>query len=362
MPNPSTALLTLALMASSSLVTAQQTAYEGFQNGPLPDLAGSVGGTGWTGAWLDTSTDPTGIAGPGLAYPGLASQPGAAVTPTGGGIYPMSVYQRSYALPPGVDTLYVSFLMRDDSSFGIWGGLSFGQYPKKMYVGSPPGMYAFGLMMSDGLGDMTNHPLAPGATTLVVVRITKPAGSANGIYRMYLDPQIGSAEPAFPDATYSIGMTALPSALQIDNGTGFTTDEIRVGTSWSAVLPAQPPIWVDVGFAKPGMSGAPHLAGTGPLVAGSTNRVMLSNANPLAAALLGVGTNALNLPLLGGVLVPEPTLILGQVTTSAGGASLSFTWPAGVPIGQPLYFQHWIQDSAASFGYSASNGLKALAQ
>ncbi|MBM3975602.1 MAG: hypothetical protein FJ299_01275 [Planctomycetes bacterium] len=362
MPNPSTALLTLALMAPASVMVAQQIAYDGFQNGPVPDLSGSTGGTGWTGAWLDTSTDPTAIAGPGLAYPGLASQPGAAVTPTGSGVYPMSVYQRSFAVPPGGDTLYVSFLMRDDSAFGIWGGLSFGQYPKKMYVGSPPGMYAFGLMMSEGLGDITNHPLVPGATTLVVVKITKPAGSSSGTYRLYLDPQVGSAEPAFPDAAYSIGMAALPTSLQIDNGTGFTTDEIRVGTSWSAVLPAQPPIWIDVGFAKPGTSGAPHLVGSGPLVAGSTNRVTLSNAKPLSTALLGVGANALNLPLLGGVLVPEPTLIFGQVTSSTGGASLSSTWPAGIPVGQPLYFQYWIQDSAASFGYSASNGLKALAQ
>lgn len=341
---------------------AQLLAYDGFGAPPTPDLAGSNGGAGWASPWINTSTDPTGIAGPGLQYPGLASTAGGAVTPVAGGVWPSSVYQRALPpLPPGTSALYVSFLLRDDAGWGSWSGLSFGQYPAKMTVGSPLGWYTYGLMMSEGLGDASSKPLVTGETTLVVLKIAKAASGPGSVYSMYLDPVIGSAEPSFPAASFALG-TALPAALSIDNGTGVTTDEIRVGTSWSAVLPAQPPIWIDMGFAKPGVAGAPHLVGTGALTPGSSARLALSNANPLAPAWLGIGGHALDLPLLGGVLVPEPTLIVGQATSSNGSASFQAVWPAGIPAGQSLYFQYWIQDPAATFGFAASNGLQAIAQ
>lgn len=34
--------------------------------------------------------------------------------------------------------------------------------------------------------------------------------------------------------------TALPTAISINNEGGYTTDEIRIGTSWSEVLPTPP--------------------------------------------------------------------------------------------------------------------------
>ncbi|TAJ04870.1 MAG: hypothetical protein EPO68_16820 [Planctomycetota bacterium] len=354
---PALCALTLAPISAAQLL-----AYDGFGGPPTPQLAGNNGGTGWPSAWSSVSTDPTGIAGPGLQYPGLATSAGAAVTPVASGIWPSSVYQRALpALPPGTTALYVSFLLRDDAGWGIWSGLSFGQYPAKMTVGSPLGWYTYGLMVSEGLGDASSKPLVTGETTLVVLKIAKAASGTGSVYSMYLDPVIGSAEPGFPAASFALG-TGFPTALSIDNGTGVTTDEIRVGTTWSSVLPAQPPIWIDMGFAKPGISGAPHLVGTGALTAGSSTRLTLSNAHPLAPAWLAIGGQALDLPILGGVLVPEPTLIIGQTTTPTGSASFQAPWPASIPAGQSLYFQYWIQDPAATFGFAASNGLRAIAQ
>lgn len=361
-PRIASLLCALGTLALAPLAAAQLLAYDGFGGAPTPELAGNNGGTGWPSAWISVSTDPTGIAGPGLQYPGLATSAGAAVTPVAGGVWPSSVYQRALPpLPAGTNELYVSFLLRDDAGWSIWSGLSFGQYPKKMTVGSPLGWYTYGLMVSEGLGDASSKPLVTGETTLVVLKIAKAPSGTSSIYSMYLDPVIGSAEPSFAAATFTVG-AALPTALSIDNGTGVTTDEIRVGTTWSSVLPAQPPIWIDMGFAKPGIAGAPHLVGSGALTAGSSTRLTLSNANPLAPAWLAIGGQALNLPILGGVLVPEPTLIVGQMTTAAGSASFQALWPASLPAGQSLYFQYWIQDPAATFGFAASNGLQAIAQ
>ena len=356
-----TSILAAPLLAlSSSLAHAQLVAYDGFGNGPKADLAGSTGGTGWNSGWASGSTDVTAIAANGLSYSNLASTSGAARTPVAQGVWPSSIYARSFpATPVGVHDLYVSFLMRDDAGWGSWGGLSFGQYPYKMTVGSPLGYYSYGLMMSQGLGDVSNKPLVVGETTLVVVKITRNPAGPGVTYRMFLDPQIGSSEPSFPAATFTLGMvTGLPTSLSIDNGTGFTTDEIRVGTSWNSVLPAAPNAWTDLGFAKPGLLGAPHLVGAGPLTAGSNASLSLTQARPNAFSILFLGSSATFSPLLGGVLVPTPALAFSAMTNGAGTIQLSSTWPAGVPANTATYFQWWIADDAATHGVAASNGLR----
>jgi hypothetical protein len=87
---------------------SQLMAYDSFSGSPLADLHGSTGGTG-------------------LHYPGLDSTPGGAVTEVGSSPNPMSTYYRSFSqVPAGTNQLYVSFLMRADSGFGAWGGISMG--------------------------------------------------------------------------------------------------------------------------------------------------------------------------------------------------------------------------------------------
>jgi hypothetical protein len=343
--------------------SAQLVAYDGFNAGPALDLAGSSGGSGWSGAWANQGTDLTLIDATGLQFPGLDTAPGSALTPVAGGVYPSSDYRRSFQLPVGTSSYYVSFLMRDDAGYGIWGGLSFGQYPYEMTVGSPLGWYTYGLMTSQGLGDTASKPLVTGETTLVVVKISKQPSGVGLNYRLYLDPVIGSAEPSFPAVSYGVPVvTALPTALSIDNGTGFTTDEIRVGLTWSSVLPAEPIHWMDLGFGKPGSTGVPTLKGVGTLAPNVPMAVVLNGALPNANAWLALGTDVLNLPFLGGILVPSPMFVLPQVTDNNGSARVQTVWPASYPAGVAISFQYWIQDSGATFGFSASNGLQAVTQ
>lgn len=241
--NARTSFAYVACCAAGLLATgasAQLIAHDGFGNGPLHNLNGTSGGTGWSSNWLDQNFDTvTGVGGPGLSYTGLDTTPGAAISEVGEGVFPMSVYYRSFGpLPMGANTIYVSFLLRANPGYGMWGGLSFGTYPYEMTVGSPLGMYSFGMTLSEGLGDISNAPLIEDETNLLVVRISKNAG-AGITYKLYLNPTVGQNEPSFPLAQYSVApVNAVPTFLRIDNGGGFTTDEIRVGTTWLSVLPA----------------------------------------------------------------------------------------------------------------------------
>lgn len=360
-------LAALLLAAASSLagagLAAQQLAYDGFGNGPLANLNGSNGGAGWTSAWFDVGTDPTGI-GAGLQYAGLATTPGGAVTPPSTSVWPATYYQRSFAAAPtGATDLYVSFLLRADAGYGSYAGITFGQYPYEMKVGVPLGMYTYGLMTSNGLGSLSGKPLVQGETTLVVLRISPGGGGGAGTWRMFLDPVIGAPEPAYPAAAYGLpAVSALPTALVLENGTGFTTDELRVGTAWAAVLPAGPSVWTDVGFAKPGVSGAPHLVGSGPFAPNTNNTLLLTQANPVANAWLVIGFVPVNAPFLGGVLVPDPILVSTSVTDAAGSLTTPLALPAFAPLGLPVLFQYWIEDPVATFGYAASNGLRGTVQ
>lgn len=232
-----------AAFGGASIASAQLLTYDGFGNGPLPDLAGSNGGTGWVGPWADYGDTITEVSGDGLSYPGLVTSPGAAVTGPGDGVYPMSTYARGLPTPPlGTQKLYISFLLRPDEFYGSYGGLQFGTWPYAMTVGFPGGMYALGLMVSEGLGDISNVDLIAGETYFVVCRISKNTPGSGLTYRLYYAPTVGAAEPTFPLAQFTVpSPSTLPTSLRIANQGGFTTDEIRVGTTWDSVLPAPPP-------------------------------------------------------------------------------------------------------------------------
>jgi hypothetical protein len=162
----------------------------------------------------------------------------------------------------------------------------------------------------------------------------------------------GTGEDRFFGVTFAGGVSAIhikctPAAGA--TGTGIEVDHLQYGT---------PGPWKDLGFAKAGSQGTPHLTGTGPLTGGSPNQLVLMSAAPSAAATLVVGLTAVLAPFKGGTLVPQPLLLVPLPTNALGGMSLPFVLPGGLPAGTQLHFQHWIQDAGASAGYAASNGLR----
>jgi hypothetical protein len=121
------------------------------------------------------------------------------------------------------------------------------------------------------------------------------------------------------------------------------------------------PIWSNLGFAKPGVSGPPVLGGTGPLTTNSLTSLALTNAHANATAVLIMGVLPANVPFLGGILVPDPVILVPLTTDAAGSVTWQVNLPS-LPAGLPLRFQHWIDDPTVSYGWSASNGLLGICQ
>lgn len=111
-----------------------------------------------------------------------------------------------------------------------------------------------------------------------------------------------------------------------------------------------------------GVTGVPDLTGTGTMFGDTVNAVVLGNAAVNAGTTLVVGFSALNAPFAGGVLVPNPDLLVPLATDAGGGFTLPFVWRAGVPQGFALYLQAFVADATAPQGLAQSNGLQALAQ
>jgi hypothetical protein len=100
----------------------------------------------------------------------------------------------------------------------------------------------------------------------------------------------------------------------------------------------------------------PILVGLGPLTAGSMTRLALRGAPAASPVFLVAGLQQINFPLLGGTLVPLPTLVVPTASGTLGELDFLFPWPAS-PSGTEIYFQAWVLDPLAPQGWAASNGL-----
>ncbi|RKY18485.1 MAG: hypothetical protein DRQ55_13220 [Planctomycetota bacterium] len=126
-------------------------------------------------------------------------------------------------------------------------------------------------------------------------------------------------------------------------------------------LPDHGGAFSDQGCALPGLAGAPWLAGSGDLSAGSAQAIALVNASPLSLAGLFVSLSSTPVPFKGGTLKPfppfDPILL---PTDGAGEITLPFVMPAGVPTGTQLWLQWAVQDGGAVKGVALSNALRGL--
>ncbi len=103
------------------------------------------------------------------------------------------------------------------------------------------------------------------------------------------------------------------------------------------------------------------LVGLGPLTPGSATQISLQGAPAFSQAWLVAGLLQIDFPFLGGTLVPLPTVLIPLFTGAVGELSFAFTWPTA-PAGTTVFFQVWTEDSHASQNWSASHGLRAVAQ
>jgi hypothetical protein len=236
------ALLTFAAAGIASHASAALVAYEGFAYGGTPNIQFANGGVGWSGPWNKLSTIPTGAVPEGLAWPGLPSTGGSALTAP----YQSADYTRySRALTPYAapsDMVYISFLFRPNIGFGVGGGLAFGTWDNGMIVGLVPGTGRYGLAGFTGPSSVTGAAAVQGETVLLVARAQRNAGGTI-TWSLHVNPAVGGGEPEAPAASMTIPGTALPQALNLYHDGGYSTDEIRVATTWEEALgqPAPPP-------------------------------------------------------------------------------------------------------------------------
>lgn len=114
----------------------------------------------------------------------------------------------------------------------------------------------------------------------------------------------------------------------------------------------------DLGRPLAGTRGEPRLGATGSGIVGQPVALWLRRARPSAPVAFALGATAVNTPLLGGTLVPAPTVLLTTATDAIGMVSFGFPWPAGVRRGATLFVQAWVFDLAGPQQFAASNGLR----
>jgi len=117
-------------------------------------------------------------------------------------------------------------------------------------------------------------------------------------------------------------------------------------------------VWDNLANGSIWIDGIPSLVGLGDLTPGSDLSLVLGQSEPNSPAVLIFGVSNLSAPAKGGVLVPNPDVIISGFATNADGR-LEFptVFPAGVPSGVPLYMQFWVEDSFGFFPLAASNGI-----
>jgi hypothetical protein len=119
------------------------------------------------------------------------------------------------------------------------------------------------------------------------------------------------------------------------------------GSAWSVSAPG-----------SPAAHGAPlDLMAGGDLQPGATPRLDVGLATPGEMLWFVAGYSGLGLPFKGGVMGPQPDIILGLPADAAGHVELSFTWPAFAPSGVSLFVQAWMNDTS---GWASSRTLFAV--
>jgi hypothetical protein len=227
-----------ACLAAISLPTtaAADLVYEGFSYTQGSSLSGQNGGAGWGAAW-NSSQSALGVnVGPGLNFGGLATEEGAASSDpaTTGSV---AFYTRQLGATYGADntTIFISVLLRPDTGFGFYGGINL----EGVFIGKSGTAGTYGI--EDSTNNVSSSSEAPVAGTTVLLVLRADFLPGNDHFSLYIDPTPGLAEPATADALKT-NFDLLPASfIFLNNAGGWTTDEIRIGSTFASVTPQAVP-------------------------------------------------------------------------------------------------------------------------
>ncbi|HEX5051724.1 MAG TPA: hypothetical protein VFZ65_08135 [Planctomycetota bacterium] len=117
------------------------------------------------------------------------------------------------------------------------------------------------------------------------------------------------------------------------------------------------PDWRNRLHGLPGATGGPRLLGRGSAQGGSSLAWTIEGP-PNSLAVLAAGLQRLDVPVLGGVLVPSPDVLLLFVTDTQGTASYTLPLPLPTSPGIDVFSQAWLVDASGPQGLTASNALQ----
>ena len=190
-----------------------------------------------------------------------------------------------------------------------------------------------------------------------------------------VDVVLATAVPVVSGQVYTIGVMTTDSP---EGGGGFCGTEADVYSGGSyiyagnpmtardaafkvTISPDEPSAWSNAGYALAGLAGDPVLVGSGTLVGGSSNAIVLSHAAPSAPAALFQSVVGSPIPFKGGTLKAFPFFDPPVLSTGPDGTLvLPFVMPPGVPSGVEIWDQWAIKDLAAPKGVSLSNAIRGL--
>jgi hypothetical protein len=116
--------------------------------------------------------------------------------------------------------------------------------------------------------------------------------------------------------------------------------------------------WSDLPGALGSPRRTPVLWGEGSLQPGAPTRIVMTSAAEQAIAVLVLGTRRVDVPFLGGTLVPQPNVLLAITTDRIGRFAFETPWPGDLTPQSSWYWQAWVLDPAGPLGATATNGLQ----
>jgi hypothetical protein len=131
-----------------------------------------------------------------------------------------------------------------------------------------------------------------------------------------------------------------------------------VGGRTSHILDAGEGTWAELTDGLAGVDGTPRLDGEGTFALGSDVALHATHAPAGTFTVHVMGVSALNLPILGGTLVPSPDLFWYATSDSVGRSTLLGTIGTSFLPGAQFWFQTWFLDPAAVQSFSATNAVR----
>ncbi|MFT5289764.1 MAG: FtsP/CotA-like multicopper oxidase with cupredoxin domain [Planctomycetota bacterium] len=159
----------------------------------------------------------------------------------------------------------------------------------------------------------------------------------------------GELPTRYPDGTLTSGGWLFHCHVLEHSGKGML--------SFFEVHDPADPFWL-TGRSNDGTYGKASLTGGGPLTAGSTVTVDLVDALENTAVVLVAGTSALNIPIVGGTLVPALESLFYTSTDASGEVQWTLPWDGAITSGSTVYLQAITIDPLAPSGYAFSNAIQ----